>query len=240
MDCSTEDRLGALGAAIGELPLLVIDHHAAGKPFGELRWVRPEAPSVTYMVQLLAESQGWKLSAEEAELALFGLCTDTGFFRHLGPSSAPVFRAAARLVEAGASPQVVFQRIHSGWNLARVGLLAEALRRAERIMGGRGLLTYWSLEDIRSSGKSYSRGSDDVYRLLQAVEGVEVIVFLREEAARRISVGLRSSGDTDVGDLARALGGGGHRNASGCTLSGTLAEARRTVLEELERRRPGV
>jgi phosphoesterase RecJ-like protein len=89
---------------------------------------------------------------------------------------------------------------------------------------------------LQAAAEPFSRGSDDVYRLLQSVEGVEVIVFLREEGPGRFSVGFRSSGQADVGQVASALGGGGHSRAAGCTLSGTFEEVRRLVLEELERR----
>jgi phosphoesterase RecJ-like protein len=236
MDCSTEDRLGALAPAIEGLPVLVIDHHAAGHPFGTERWVEPQAPSVTFLVQHLLESLGETIPAEDAELLLFGLCTDTGFFRHLEQGSAPVFQAVARLVAGGASPQRVYRSIHTGWSLSRVQLLALALSRAERLADGRVLLTRWRWADLQAATDPFSRGSDDVYRLLQSVEGVEVIVFLREEGPGRFSVGFRSSGQVDVGQVADALGGGGHTRAAGCTLSGSYARVRRMVLEELERR----
>ena len=79
----------------------------------------------------------------------------------------------------------------------------------------------------------FARGSDEVYRVLQIVAQAEVIVFLRQEAPRRFSVGFRSASRVDVGSLAQSLGGGGHARAAGCTLTGTLDEVRRAVLAEL-------
>ncbi|OHD70418.1 MAG: hypothetical protein A2V99_16890 [Spirochaetes bacterium RBG_16_67_19] len=233
VDCSTADRLGpALEAAVAGLSVLVIDHHASGQRFGTVRWVEPSAPAVTYMVQLLLESLGERIPAEDAELLLFGLCTDTGFFRHLGPGqeSGEAMQAVARLVEAGASPQRVYRRIHAGWTLPRVRLLAEALRRAESLLDGQVLLTWWTLADFRHAGAAFARGSDEVYRVLQSVADAEVIVFLRQEAPRRFSVGFRSASRVDVGRLAQSMGGGGHARAAGCTLTGTLSEVRRAVL----------
>jgi phosphoesterase RecJ-like protein len=236
VDCSTLDRLGpVLEAAVAGLPVLVIDHHAAGRPFGTVRWVEPSAPAVSYMVQLLLESLGERIPAEDAELLLFGLCTDTGFFRHLGEGSERAFQAVARLVQLGASPQRVYRRIHSGWSLPRIHLLAEALQRARPLLEGQVLLTWWTLADFRSARADFVRGSDDVYRILQSVADSEVIVFLRQEAARRFAVGLRSVSRVDVGQLAQAMGGGGHPRAAGCTLNGTLSDVRRRVLAALAR-----
>jgi phosphoesterase RecJ-like protein len=103
------------------------------------------------------------------------------------------------------------------------------------VLGGQVLLTWWELGDFRGLGVQFARGSDEVYRLLQAVAQAEVIVFLRQEAPRRISVGLRSASRVDVGRLAQSLGGGGHPRAAGCTLTGTLRGVRRAVLAGLAR-----
>lgn len=238
VDCSTEDRLGPLAGVVRTLPLLVIDHHAAGQQFGTVRWVDPAAPSVSWMVQLLLESLGEALPPEDAELLLFGLGTDTGFFRHLAEGSGPVFEAVSRLVRAGASPQRVYRRMHSGWSLPRLRLLAEALRRTEALRGGRVLYTWWSLADLQGVEEGAARGSDEVYRLLQYVGEAEAIVFVREESPGRCSVGLRSTGRVDVGALAQSLGGGGHPQAAGCTLPGSLQEVRARVLAALQRALP--
>jgi phosphoesterase RecJ-like protein len=219
---------------VAGLPVLVIDHHASGQPFGEVRWVEPSAPAVAYLMQLLLESLGESIPAEDAELLLFGLSTDTGFFRHLTEETGEIFQAVARLVEAGASPQRVYRRIYAGWSLPWVRLLGVAMRRAVRRLNGQVLLTWWTLADFRNTGATFALGSDEVYRVLSSVAGAEVIVFLRQEAPRRFSVGFRSASRVDVGALAQALGGGGHARAAGCTLTGTLSEVRRAVLEALK------
>ena len=235
VDCSTEDRLGSLSGAVRGLPVLVIDHHASGQPFGSVRWIVPSAPAVSLMMQLLLERLGEPLPAEDAELLLFGLCTDTGFFRFLGEGSTDVFQAASRLVAAGAIPQRVYQKIHTGWSLQRIRLLAVALRRARSLLGGQVLFTWWTSADMRGAG-GFVRGSDEVYRMLRGVDDAEVVVFLRQEGRRRFSVGFRSASRVDVGELAQALGGGGHARAAGCTLAGSLPQVRRRVLRELESR----
>jgi phosphoesterase RecJ-like protein len=223
LDCSTADRIGAMGRAIQGLAILVIDHHASGEVFGDARWVVPQAPSVTYLIQRLIEEYADRPTPEEAEMLLFGLARDTGFFRHLVEKSGFVFEAVARLVDVGASPRKTYRMIHSGWELAKAKLLAVSIQRVEPASGGRVLVTYQTLEDLRSMGSNAAaRGSDEVYRILQAVRGVEVVVFIQEEEQGRCSVGLRSNGACDVGTLARAMGGGGHTLAAGYTAPGSI------------------
>jgi len=233
LDCSTPDRIGELGRSIEDLPVLVIDHHASGEVFGDARWVVPQAPSVTYLIQRLIEEYPDRPTAEEAKLLLFGLARDTGFFRHLVENSGFVFQAVARLVDGGASPRNTYRTIHSGWELAKAKLLALSIQRVERELGDRVLVTYQTQEDLRSLGSKAARGSDEVYRILQAVQGVEVVAFIQEEEQGRCSVGLRSNGRWDVGTLARSMGGGGHTLAAGYSASGSITETKARMLQAL-------
>ncbi len=230
VDCSTADRIGDQYPKVAGLPTLVIDHHAAGRDFGTVRWVDPRAPSVTFLIQLLIEGSGVALDAEDARLILFGLCTDTGFFRHLGADSAPVFRAVARLVEAGGTPNEVYRLLYGDRELGKFRMLGQALVRTRTYYGGKLLLSWETLED---QAGVVARGSDELYRMLQSVRGCQVVALIREESPVACSVGLRSNGEVDVGSIARALGGGGHRAAAGFTINARVDEAERLILEEL-------
>jgi phosphoesterase RecJ-like protein len=232
VDCSTRDRIGGLAKGILGLRTVVIDHHASGSPFGEVRMVDPAAPSVALMLLSVMDALGLEPSREEAELVLFGLCTDTAFFRHLDARSADVFASVSRLVRLGVSPQATFQSIYGGRSLEERRLVGLTLARTESHFGGRLLLCYQSETDRRSAGTDEG-GSDEIYRLLQTVAGVEIVVLIRQESGTEHSVGLRSTSAKDVGEVARRLGGGGHAPAAGCTLHGELEDIRRRVLAEL-------
>lgn len=233
VDCSSLERVGSLADQVAGMTIAVIDHHASGDDFGTPRYVDPDAPSVTLMIQRLMEYMGYSPTKEEAELLLFGLCTDTGFFRHLTEHSAQVFEFTSRIVAAGASPRATYQRMFGGRSLPSRRLLGILLQRTESLMDGRVLTTYESLQDKRDTGAD--RGdSDTVYQQLQGVEGCEVVVFLREENAQEWSVGLRSINHIDVGAIAKDLGGGGHRNASGYIAEGPRCRIFAALMEHLE------
>jgi phosphoesterase RecJ-like protein len=233
MDCSTLDRIGYLAEEIGERQVAVVDHHSAGRPFGEVHFIDPRAPSVTYMVLHLIEAFGDVPTEEEAKSLLFGLATDTGYFRHVESGSAETFRAVARLVSAGADPKAVHQLMYGGRSLESKLLLGRLLSRAELRLGGRAVFTYETLEDARRFGKQH-RDSDALYSHLQGIRDNELAVLIREEEPGRCTVGLRSHGKVDVGELARHFGGGGHVRAAGFTWSGSRQEAEQSLLRELE------
>ncbi len=233
LDCSTGERIGeGLASDIEGLPAAVIDHHASGEVFGNCRFVEPTAPSVTYLVLLLIEALGHSPDLEEARFILFGLCTDTGFFRHLGPGSREVFRAVARLTEAGASTQEVHRMVYGGRTLPARHLLGRLLERTEAHFGGRLLLTVETLRDKAQLGIE-SRDSDMLFQLLQSVSGCEAVALIREEEPGQSSVGLRSRNPVDVGSFARDHGGGGHRNAAGYNRAGDAASVRNELLADM-------
>jgi phosphoesterase RecJ-like protein len=68
----------------------------------------------------------------------------------------------------------------------------------------------------------------------RSVIGVEVAVAFREEGNGEFRVSFRSKGRVDVSTVAQAFGGGGHRNAAGCTVPGPLGEVKRKVFGALE------
>lgn len=229
LDCSNMERTGDLAPALAGLPTATIDHHASGDPMGDVVFLDPAAPSVTFMVLAVIEGLGLQPTVEEAELLLFGLCTDTGFFRHVGSNGASVFEYAARMVSAGASPKEVFQAMNGGKSLNSRILMGIILSRVESHFGGKLLLSYETQEETERFGLQ-GRDSDALYQLLQSVEGAEAVVLIRQETPDNCTIGLRSREGVNVANIAALFGGGGHRQAAGVSVAGTIAELREKLL----------
>jgi phosphoesterase RecJ-like protein len=233
-DCGAPDRTGDLAPYLEGLPTAVIDHHAAGKYIesragNDLVYIESGAPSTTFIVFHLIKALGLQPSKEEAELLLFGLCTDTGFFRHVDEKGQAVFEAAAELIRAGASPKKIYQEIHGGKSLDSRILMGLILARVESHFGGKLLLSTEEYGETQRFGLE-GRDSDSVYQMFQTVAGVEAIVIIRQEKPDNCTVGFRSREDVDVAAIARAFGGGGHKNAAGASIPGTIAELKPGIL----------
>lgn len=223
LDCSTIDRISYLGKEVSEFTKAVIDHHSSGESFGDIRYIDATAPSVTFMIQQIIEAFKETPTLEEAGLLLFGLATDTGFFRHLENKSGSVLKAAGRLVEAGASPKDAHYQMYGNRTFKSRKLLGTLLTKAESVCNGRVIITRETKEEVSLFGKE-NRDSDMLYQLLFSITGVVVIVLLRYENDSEISVGLRSIDKIDVGAVAKSFGGGGHIKAAGFTWNGTFDE----------------
>jgi len=225
VDCSTPDRTGFEDSQMALFPTIVIDHHSSGKVFGDLRYVDPNASACTMLILKLIEAMGQEPSKEVADLLMLGLCTDTGFFKHLTETGASAFQAAAKLTACGASTNRVYYGINSNKKAGTLKLISRALDRATQYLGGKLIITWETLDDYKDIPLE-CRDIDTVYPLLLATQGVQVAASVKEDDPGVTSVGLRTRCDNiDLGAAAAELGGGGHKKAAGFKVMNSNAQA---------------
>jgi len=229
MDCTSRERVGDL--PIDGLPIATVDHHASGIPWGEAVYLDPDAVSVTFMTEKIFQALEMEVLPEEAELLFLGLCTDTGFFRHLesGNNGKAVFETAARLCGAGASPKKTFAAMYGGKSLNSRLLMGTVLSKTRSYYGGRLLVSDETLEETKRYGLE-SRDSDMTYQLLQSIEGVEAMVLIRQETQEECTIGFRSRDRVDVAALAGSFDGGGHKNAAGAKMRGAIRDLEEKII----------
>ena len=115
-------------------------------------------------------------------------------------------------------------------NPARVVRLAAAvLATLELLADGRLALIACDRAMLERVG-AHPEDTENLINIPRGIAGVRVAVFFKALGDGAVRVSLRSRGDLDVQTVARSFGGGGHRNAAGCTIPGTLAEARAALL----------
>ncbi|HEY4976663.1 MAG TPA: bifunctional oligoribonuclease/PAP phosphatase NrnA [Gaiellaceae bacterium] len=216
VDAANEARLGSDQRLLKEAPFVaVIDHHHDNSRYGNVNIVVAEASSTSEVLRDIFSELKVRLTPEIAEALYIALVTDTGRFQYEN-TSPRTLRLAAELVEAGADAHRIFQHVYETIELSKLKLLALALQHVQVFEGGRLVISYLERSDFEEAGAS-SGASDGVVESLRAVAGVEMSALISEppeRGGRRIS--LRSSRDRlDVSEVARAAGGGGHRQAAG-------------------------
>jgi bifunctional oligoribonuclease and PAP phosphatase NrnA len=218
VDCAKADRIGPDLSPVERTKLVVdIDHHHDNTRFGDVNLIVADASSTGEVLRDVFAELSIPITPELAEPLYIALVTDTGRFQYSN-TTAKSLRLAAELVEAGADVHAVFQQVYESVEFAKLKLLARALDRARVLEGGRVVVSHLLRTDFGEVGavEPYSEGIIDY---LRAVEGSELAVLIREPPrddgpVRRVS--LRASVDElDVSAIARAFGGGGHRQAAG-------------------------
>jgi phosphoesterase RecJ-like protein len=234
VDCASQSRLGAETALIERAPLTIdIDHHHDNSRFGDLNLIVADASSTSEIMRDLFRELGVELTPEIAEPLYIALVTDTGRFQYSNTTPKSL-RLAAELIEAGADVQRVFQGVYESVEFPKLKLLARALERAQSFDDGRLVVSYLLKADFGEVGaqEPYSEGIIDY---LRSVEGAEMVALIRQPPrpdGPRHRVSLRASTDRiDVSAIARASGGGGHRQAAGFSSELPLEE----VIEFLQR-----
>jgi phosphoesterase RecJ-like protein len=215
LDCGNFDRNAV---EVGEATIVNIDHHHDNTRFGTINHVVPEASSTAEIVWDLMQALDVTLTLPIAEALYVGLVTDTGRFMYenTGPGSHVM---AADLIAAGVDVHETYRRLYEGVPEPKLALLTRALNAVERYDGGRLTLARLTREDFAETGaeESYTEGIIDH---LRSVQGTKVAALAREltsDDQRGCSkVSLRATdAAVDVSLIARAQGGGGHRQAAG-------------------------
>jgi bifunctional oligoribonuclease and PAP phosphatase NrnA len=227
-DCPNPDRSEGLleGARGPQTRVLNIDHHPDNRRYGTVDWIDPSAAATGEMVFDLVRALGLRVTPAVALNLFTAIHTDTGSFRYSN-TTARTFRIAAELAAAGADPALVSDRLYqqrAGDSLVQLG---EVLRRVE--ISGDGQVAWLCVPRGLVSREFLE--AEDLVGYPRSVRGVKVAVLFSEEAPGKIKASLRGKGDVPVNAIAHRFGGGGHENAAGCTLSGTLAEASAALLK---------
>lgn len=231
VDTPAPDRVAGLGDALDRAQrVVVIDHHPDNSRFGDANLVDTDASSAALLVYELIRDAEQPIDADVASLLYVGLMTDTGGFR-FSNTDERTLRAAADLVSLGADPAGLANRIYGAQPVGRLRLLGLVLSSVETELDGR--VAFLALtNEMRAETGATGEEIEGLASYGRLIKGVEVSVLLREEDGS-VRLSMRSRGAVDVNALARRLGGGGHRAASGALVEGTLEEARARVLDAL-------
>jgi phosphoesterase RecJ-like protein len=181
--------------------------------------VLPDASCTAEIVWDLMDGLKVKPTPTIADGLYVGLITDTGRFMYEN-TTPKAHVMAAELIEAGVDVHAIYRRVYEDVPAAKLSLLARGLANVERYDDGRLTVSTLSASDFDAAGavESYSEGLVDY---LRAVQGTAVAALVRERLTNGDGrppqkVSLRASdGRVDVSRIARAQGGGGHRQAAG-------------------------
>jgi phosphoesterase RecJ-like protein len=232
VDTSAWAQLNELRSVLEQTPArkVVIDHHISSDDLGADCFKDTTAAATGILITELAEFLEIPLSKESAQALFCAVATDTGWFRFPN-ADVRTYRTAARLIEYGAEPSLLYRNLYERSTLARLKLQSLVLARVQLECAGRVAFTYVERKDFQQTGAQPTDTEDLVNQGL-AVNGVEGAFILVEQIDGRIKGSLRSRTSLNVAAIAERFGGGGHRQAAGVMLPGPMNAARETLLKE--------
>jgi phosphoesterase RecJ-like protein len=204
----------------------LFDHHVDPKLKANHAHVIIEASSTCEIIARMVLEAGIQINSQAAECLYTGIMTDTGGFRH-SRTNADVMHLAANLIEAGANPVNIYDKVMNAQSLASMILLGKALTSLTISHDGAVILMILKKEQL----KSYT--SEDLEGFVNytlSIEGAKIGGLITEWEDGTVKMSLRSKPDYEVRYIAEAFGGGGHIQAAGARVKeGNIDEIVRNI-----------
>lgn len=226
VDCSTPERIGSSAKLLQFFDhLAVIDHHTNQNCQFDKCFIKPDASSTGELIFDLIKIIEKKTSTDlfDRDIAIniiSAIYFDTGGMRYSN-TNYKVFGYIEELVRRF-SPDIrdISYNLFERSTVSKICIQSKAFSSIKFYCEGRvaiSVLTKKMIEDCETSDDDM----DGICTAVQNIEGVDVAFLLREKNANEIRGNIRSSQNFDASEFASSLGGGGHKRASGFTLTDT-------------------
>lgn len=232
LECPNIERTGFVEDYITPgMTLVNIDHHPANTLFGDINIVDPSACAVGEIIYDIIKTGGYKVTPEIARPLYAAIVSDTGRFRFPNTDSR-CFLVASELVDAGANPKEISDRIFSSYSSEAIKLLGHILKNLELYDDGKICVLKLAMDDLIK----YNVNAEDTEGMIDysmIISGVKIGILFKEHDSQTVKVSLRSQDSIDICSYARQKGGGGHPNAAGFTETKRFNETIESVIAEI-------
>lgn len=233
LECPKLSRAGDIISSLSDdIKIINIDHHQDNDNYGQVKWIDKDASSVGEMVYELFESFRYQIDEETAVQLFTAILTDTGRFRYES-TSGRTMEIAGKLIEAGANPRDICDKVFYNLQPATIKLIGNVLSNAEFIDNNRTCLLSLTNEILESEEYSEAE-TEGIAEYSLYGKGVTLGVTFKERNKGTTRISLRSRGNPNVAELAAEFGGGGHICAAGCSIDKPMTEAKKEFLQKLK------
>lgn len=214
--------------------IINIDHHPTNTQFGKYNLVIPQASSTAEIVYYFFKHNNLVVDKKIAVSLLTGLITDTDNFSN-GATNQNSLKIASELIHFGANFNMIKSWFLKNKSITTLKLWGIALSRLTKHEKHDIVHTHIKRSDLEETQASEEE-TDGIANFLNNVGEGRAAILLKETADGKIKGSLRTTkNDLDVGAIAKALGGGGHKKASGFIMDGTIESVLVKIGEEVEK-----
>ncbi len=233
LDIGERKRAGALFCNFTTIGTTInLDHHLSCENFADLNLIDSQAAATGLLVYRIASAYGYTFDLDTALCIYVAVITDTGSFRYSNANQ-EAFCVAGEMIACGINAWDVAEKLYENQPQRRLELLAKCLPTLEVFKEGQAASVTVTLDMYAACGGD-AELTDGFVNYPRSIRGVEVAIFFRQLAAEKFKVGFRSKGKVNVAAFSAALGGGGHHNAAGCTVEGSLDDVKSQVYRIVE------
>ncbi len=233
LDYNAIHRVGEQMAAVLSActaPRIMIDHHLEPERQDFALCIsQPHMSSTCEVLLHVIEEMGWReaLTSEMASALYLGMMTDTGAFSYAS-SRSEVFRCVALLLDQGIDKDKIYRNVFWSASEARMRMMGYLMYVNMQLLPQQhtAIITLTNEEYRRFRLKNGD--TEGIVNMPLQIAGIRLSIFLREdtEIKGKIKISTRSVEDVPCNLIAQEFfNGGGHKNAAGGNMMGTLEQA---------------
>ena len=211
---------------------LSIDHHATNVEYAKNTLLKADAAAACEVIFNMVSEAGFEIDTQIASCLYVGLATDTGCFRYSNATAA-TFRTAASLIEKGVDSAKINTDIFETKSRAYVMFETMAMNSLKTYLDGKCAVLLITKDMYQKANISESE-AQGINALPRQIAGVMAGVTVKERTDGAYKISIRSREPLDASAICALMGGGGHRLAAGCELSGSAQSVINTVVKFIE------
>ena len=212
---------------------LAIDHHISNTGYAASSYITESSAACGEIVYTLLRELGVRIDPETASLLYIATATDTGCFSYAN-TTAMTLQIASELVTAGAPNGDLNKEFFRTKSKSRIALEVMVLESVDYYMDGSIAFVSVTREMLSRTGADETM-LEDIAALPGQIEGVAAGITLREQPGGATKVSVRTNRTINANRICAEFSGGGHAMAAGCTIKAPIPEAKRMLLEAIER-----
>ena len=234
VDVSDQARMGTCQSLLAQAAQVAqVDHHGTNPAYAQVNDVDPHAPATSLLVKELLDVLHVTITRDIAICLYTAVATDTGNFA-FSYTTAEAFSMTSELMSYGLPLSEINRLLFRQRTPQQLSLLARALNTLAFHENGQITTMSLSQRDFIECG-ALPEHADAVVNYGVEIVGVKMAMMAREDADGTVKIALRSIEPARVDGVAFSLGGGGHAQASGCTVEGPLDAAMERVLSAMKK-----
>ncbi len=221
-DCGDIKRVGTLPIILKGAHTITIDHHRTSAEYSHENYIYPDAAANCVVMYEMFKQNNIEITKEMAELLYAGTMTDTGGFGHSNTDSSVLYMAA-HLAELGANPHLIMKAIFKQQTHEKLLFLGEAFSKIKLHQDGQ-IATLVIREEMLEKYNLDSNSNEGLIDHSMSIAGVKIAINFLQVAKNRYKISIRSILGINAAELASLYGGGGHTQAAGLSMQGSIED----------------
>lgn len=233
VDVSDRGRMGDCESLLRQAKRTAqIDHHGTNPCYAQVNSVDADAPATALLIKQQLDVLGVAPDKDIAMCLYAAIATDTGNFAFQS-TNAEAFAVMSQLMDCGLPLDEMNRVLFRQREKPHVRLLARALS-SMAFHADDCITTMMLTQQDFQQCEALPEHADAIVNYGVDIPGVKMALLARENEDGSIKMALRAVAPVRVDEIARKFGGGGHAQASGCTLEGPIAHAVEQVLRAMQ------